>query len=344
MKPSEVPIVEVAIKSELESLPVFSIGNDLGWFVEWRQYSDEDTETPIFDCDVRLSPPQFIVRSRFGWYIVPDPLHNISRKLIAPTVSILIIALFIHAIEPGLVEWGVLSQSIAGSFSIGPLEYPKLLFIAFPIFLLPLVFRTIANFRDLSKQKKYISSPIAHPQFEIETTRKEVNVTIQKLPVDILLSRARVQVGITVPERDFVLEALGRDKAGQPAPGMSTPLPEKRIATIDEDGTGVGEVTPMQSSNSRAMVLEPMRLMDSGKWTLSNSDSNDFSLTLSVPSWPGTIYTSLIAVHWELYIEFVRGDGTQLNWVQPISMPQSHSPISIDTAPVRSGRAELSNY
>ena len=120
-------------------------------------------------CYYFMKTPNFIKRSREGWYIDPDPLHNISRRLIAPTVVLLILSLFVHAIEPGLVEWGILSQSIAGSFRVGPLEYPKLLMFAFPVFLLPLFFRMIANLRDLSRLKSLMNLDYQRPEISIQT-------------------------------------------------------------------------------------------------------------------------------------------------------------------------------
>ena len=78
--------------------------------------------------------------------------------------------------------------------------------------------------------------------------------------------RARIQVGVAVPERDTVLDILGRREDSQPSPGMSTRLPEKRFATVDDEGIGVGEATPMQLSTKRSVILEPFRIMASGDW------------------------------------------------------------------------------
>ena len=97
-----------------------------------------EAELLELECDITDSPPRFLTDTRVGWFIRPDRLHNISRKLIIPTVSLLILSLFVHAIEPGLVEQGIIGETIAGSISIGPLDYPRLLFYTFPLFILPL--------------------------------------------------------------------------------------------------------------------------------------------------------------------------------------------------------------
>jgi hypothetical protein len=60
--------------------------------------------------------------------------------------------------------------------------------------------------------------------------------------------------------------------------------------------------------------------------------------------WPGSVYTSLVAIHWEVNLEFVQTDGKRISWVSPIIIPQSNVPTDIPVAPVISGRAELSNF
>ena len=58
-------------------------------------------------------------------------------------------------------------------------------------------------------------------------------------------------------------------------------------------------------------------------------------LDLNIPkNWPGTIYSSLIAVHWEILIEFKDSLGREVKWVSPFVMPQSQEPTSLNIAPV----------
>ncbi len=342
MVPNRVPISEAIVDSGDLEISEFTIGNDSGWFVEWRKKSEDD-KYQIIESDVSTLVPKFISRSRLGWYINPDPLHNISRRLILPTVSLLIVSLFIHSIEPWLLNEGIIGKSIAGSISFGPLDYPKLLFYTFPLFLLPLVFRTIANFRDMSRQAKInqlsIEDPIEFLQVERASISLEISDTIEFKPL-----RARVQVGIAVPERSAIIHTLGRIEGGQPSPGLSTKLPDKRIASDDEVGIGVGESTPMQLSTRRSVILEPMRILESGSWKSGIYNRGRIDLNLPELQWPGTVYSSLIAVHWEIVIEFLDSDDSIIKWVSPLIMPQSNEKVSVTKTPTRSGRSELSNF
>ena len=373
MDPSQVPALEVVVESNHRSIPKFKIGANDDWFIEWKEFSDDYSHLPVIECQINERPPKFIDRTRRGWYVIPDPLHSVSRKLIAPTVIILIISLFIHAIEPGLVALGIISKSFAGSFKFGPLYYPKLLFISFPIFLLPLVFRMIANMRDLKIQRTLLSTPLADLQISAEVSMNEVTITtLSNMPNVVDICRARVQVGIAVPERDTLVRALQRKDGGQPAPGMSTKLPDKRINTGDEIGTGVGEATPMQVANSRVMMLEPLRASESGEWSDfsqeffqvpiqgENGQVSGWPLELPKNQWPGSIYSPLIAVHCELVFECKAwpdkgaqevgaiksrdGLGTDIMWVQPITMVNDGKQIVSESLPVRSGRIEVSDY
>ena len=50
-----------------------------------------------------------------------------------------------------------------------------------------------------------------------------------------------------MPERRMILESQGKKEGEQTIPGMSTALPERRITTGEELGTGVGESTAYDS-------------------------------------------------------------------------------------------------
>ncbi len=362
MEPSQVPAMEVVIESDYLPTPKFMIGAEDDWFIEWKAFSEEFSHLPVIECQIRDRPPDFIERTRRGWYIIPDPLHAVSRRLIPPTVILLMIALFIHAIEPGLVAQGIISRYFAGSFKFGPLYYPKLLFVAFPVFLLPLLYRMIANLRDLRRQKFLLTRAPEDLLIGTMVSRNRVIITsLPDMPGEAAIRRARIQVGVAVPERGMLIHALGRNEGGQPAPGMSTKLPEKRVNTGDEIGTGVGEATPMQLANSRVATLEPLRASEYGEWSECPEylDGQPLEWTLQLPKgqWPGSIYSPLIAVHWELIIEcksILENDSAgavadkkdvrdaDVMWVQPITMDGSANKIVSDYLPVRSGRVEIS--
>ena len=119
---------------------------------------------------------------------------------------------------------------------------------------------------------------------------------------------------------------------------MSTELPERRISTADEHGTGVGESVPMPVSRGRLLLLEPMRVQDFGPWI----EVDNEKVILEGPSkpWPGTIYSAMIAIHWEIVIEAFKKDGTRMKWVNPIKVEAPNSRVFIDELPDRSGRTE----
>ena len=122
--------------------------------------------------------------------IEPDPLHAVARKYIAPTVILLIFSLFLHAIAPALEGVPLLSWLTQGSYKIGPLDYPKLLFITFPIFVLPIIIRIYANSRDIHRQNIYINSPLGDPELELSIGDGWVEIAQMNLPCLLYTSDA----------------------------------------------------------------------------------------------------------------------------------------------------------
>ena len=105
------------------------------------------------------------------------------------------------------------------------------------------------------------------------------------LPDNVHLIGSRIQAGIAIPERNTMLQSSNRIHN---PPGMSTPLPEKRL-------TGVRNMEPVLRIDSlavdytRILLLEPMRVRARGEY---NSDTN-LPITLNGPKerWPGSIYS-----------------------------------------------------
>ena len=131
-----------------------------------------------------------------------------------------------------------------------------------------------------------------------------------------------------------------RDEGGQPSPGMSTKLPESRITSGEELGTGVGEATPMPVAHPRVLLLEPMRVHDPGEWVEMGHEGKEIFFKGPANKWPGSIYSALIAVHWEVVIDAIRDDGTRMKWVSHVIVPERHGLGHIAKLPVRSGRIE----
>ena len=339
VNPQGIPIVEVIVESEQEAPPAFSIGQDDNWKVEWRSTKADD-DFPTLECEISRFPYDFITKSRSGWYIEPDPLQSLARKAIRPAVLIIILSLLIHSLEPSLVASGLLSESFAGSYRIGPLDYPKLLFFSFPLFAVPIILRIVAYLRDIRRQNRYISKPLEDIVTSTEIKSNNLELWLKQSPVDVMLQRARIQVGMIVPEREKVLEALEREEGRQSSPGMSTSLPDRRITSGEELGTGVGEAIPLAVAHQRLLLLEPLRVMASGEWIGLAGETGRLNLPGPSDIWPGSIYSALIAIHWELVIEAVRDDGTRMKWVKPILIPERGGLVPIPTMPVRSGRTE----
>ena len=336
--PREIPLVEVILESETPPPPQFRIGNDNSWVLEWREERISEDSFPVIKKEVTSKILPFLSRTRDGWYIEPDPMHGYARKTIVPGVIVLIFALLIHALEPAIINLELVPDFIFSPVGIGPLDYPLMILISFPVFIIPIIIRVVANIMDIRRQNDYISNPLDDPEVEIIYDSKG-GIAIEKfsLTEGTTAKRARIQVGIAVPERETILEAIGREKHGQPAPGMSTELPERRISTADEHGTGVGESVPMSVGRGRLLLLEPMRVQDSGSWA--PMDNLPVALDRPMKKWPGTIYSAMIAVHWELVIEATRHNGTRMKWVMPLTMDSEDAP-GFEELPVRSGRSE----
>lgn len=338
-EPDKIPLVEVMLESENMPPPEFKLGSENSWMVEWKKEEDGSEQLPIIRTEVTKDVLPFLMRTRNGWYIEPDPIHSLARRMIFPSVVILSISLILHALEPALIDLlGGFAEIIYSPIRIGPLDYPLLILVSFPIFILPIVARIVANLRDINRQEEYISRPLGSPQMAIgKMSPDSIEILEFMTPNRFTAERCRIQVGVAVPERRAILEATNREEGGQPAPGMSTALPERRISTADEHGTGVGESLPMTVSRGRILLLEPMRVQDSGPW--SSVDSDRMVLKGPDNTWPGSIYSAMIAVHWELVIEGVTDSGLRMKWVRPIIVENSES-VYLDDLPVRSGRIE----
>ena len=349
MIPNEIPVIEVILESENKPPPAFKIGDEEEWFVEWRKVNEGDKKLKLIQGQVSQETFPFLMRTRNGWYIDPDPMHYKARKMIVPAVVILISTLFMRAVTPALSGINIISpllDTLNYSIRIGELDYPLFLFVAFPIFISPMIFRMIANMRDIKRQNNLIKNPIDSPDIEIDRGENQIEISINKTPKNLEIIRGRLQVGIAVPERKMILESQGKKEGDQTIPGMSTALPARRIASGEELGTGVGESIPMNVADRRVMMLEPMRVLEPGKWVELSDREDEEKINLQGPDelWPGSIYSGLIAVHWELIIDFLKNDGTRMKWVRPIIMDDYHHKIEIKHLPVRSGRLELSNY
>ena len=77
-----------------------------------------------------------------------------------------------------------------------------------------------------------------------------------------------------------------------------------------------------------AIYFDPLRVRALGPYVPSDAE---YPIRLEGPeeSWPGTIYSSLIAFHWEIHVH-AEWNGTSVRWVKPVIMPQTDEPVIID--------------
>ena len=142
--PVEIPLVEVLLESENPPPQNLRIGNDSSWIIEWREETEGDISLPRINTEVTKETLPFLMRTRNGWYIEPDPLHARARKMIFPGVVVLVAALMLHALEPALISLAIIPDFIFTPVSIGPLDYPLMILIAFPVFIIPILIRAVS--------------------------------------------------------------------------------------------------------------------------------------------------------------------------------------------------------
>ena len=148
------------------------------------------------------------------------------------------------------------------------------------------------------------------------------------------------RVGVLPPSREALMQSLGRKENTQPAPGLTTELPHHWSVDLD-DGTGGGEDSPMQTSEVKGgLFLKPMRIMQQSEIV----DVLDGETTIPAPkgNWPGTIFSPLIRIHWEMIVIIERDNMPELLWVQPLKVKHP-ALFCVTEAVVNSGRTETNH-
>ena len=335
-----------ATKSLQRLPPAFRLGDEDGWLMERRYLIDGE---PI-SCD-RDEPHleegpfvRLVKRQRRGWYLIPNPIHNILRQFINGVVIILLASLFYLFISPALE---LLNIPVYGLDTVrwGLLDYPALAVFVVPLLFAPLFIRVIANLTELRRQNMFLKRNLQTPQIEFsQPSKADENLVLSvEFPewdeswnhVDAIL-----RVGVLPPGRESLLRTLERDPHRQPPPGLSTELPHHWEVGLD-DGTAGGEDAPMELKEVKGgLFLRPMRLMVQGepqRWVKGQQ------LTLSPPSptWPGSVNTELLRVHWEFILRIDRQRGGALLWVQPLKVAHSTTFSELGELPLHDGRSEL---
>lgn len=330
-----------------QQTPSFRLGSEKGWLIEQRYvYQDEvfdDSNIPRKSSILETGKiPRIVKLHRQGWYLTPNPVHRAVRKFMSFSVMVLLLSLGYLFIEPILSSMGF-SGIGTGTVRIGLLDYPALGIIVVPLLLAPLLLRVGANFLDMISQRRFLQSSPMDPVI----TWDETPTAGQPLVVTVEFPEQREgwknievmwRVGVLPPAREEVFEALGRSMDAQPPPGLTTVLPHHWEVGQD-DGTGGGEEAPMEHREVRGgLFLRPMRVMEFGGRMAWKSEP----LRLETPpnTWPGTVSTPLIRVHWELIIRIERPRGGSLMFVQPLAVAHSIQPVRIEALPTNDGRSE----
>jgi len=334
----KIPIVEHDFNVEGPVIPPFRLGKEDSWFVE-RVISDD------FEVDTKYhgEVPKIIEKQRTGWYLLPHPIHAKARKMINIAVIILLFCLFYLFSTPIQSSMGIPTFG-TGKIRLGLLDYPVLAVVVVPLMLIPIALRVTANLGDLRRQKHFLLNSPERPQIAIEEISTGSNlvgkVSINEKRDDWIGMKLSWRVGILPPARHKVFAALRRDPAGQPPPGLTTPLPHHWEEGLD-DGTGMGEDAPMERHDAPGGVfLRPMRIMSASKYFDIGLEGGRFDLEKPDGDWPGTVYGGLVRVHWELIVNIERKQGGPLLWVEPLTVLHSDESVVNENFSIYDGRTE----
>ena len=327
---------------KIDSDSNLSLGDENGWFIH-RSLCDKKPVNAIEvlpisgDYDTKT-----LLSSREGWALSPHPLHSFARKWIPYGVFILILAIFLHVLEPVLLRWGVMSEAWAGSIHLGLLDYPILFVMASPFIIIPLFIRVVANVEDVRRQHRFMNNPPSSPNIEIQSSDASGPIRFSFSMPQRLQGRevsGYVRVGLLPPHRDALMAALVVGDMGRPPVGLSTPLPKGWMPVAD-DGSGIGETTPMVVGKGPARLFqEPMRIQESCEAQVIKSGG---VIKLDTPQgpWPGSEYGPFVNINWELILEFTGLNNRPLYWIERLAVKSSTDFPTIDTLVAHTGRLE----
>jgi hypothetical protein len=336
-----------AAKESLEHRPpAFRLGDEDGWLMERRYLLDGEPLTHEMNGHHQEEEPyvRLVKRQRRGWYLIPNPIHNILRQFINGVVIVLLVSLFYLFISPVLE---LLSIPVYGLDTVrwGLLDYPALAVFVVPLIFAPLLIRVLANLSELRRQNLFLKRDLKTPKIDfLQPSKADENLVLNvEFPewdaswnhVDAIL-----RVGVLPPGRESLLRTLDIDSTRQPPPGLSTELPHHWEEGLD-DGTAGGEDAPMELKEVKGgLFLRPMRVMVQGepqRW----KEGEPLTLQPPTPTWPGSVNTDLLRVHWECIFRIDRQRGGALLWVQPLKVAHSTAFSELSDLPLHDGRSEL---
>ena len=336
-----------AAKHALETEgPEFSLGSEDHWILERSYiYGEEPITKKITEATLEDKPyVRLIKRQRQGWYLIPNPIHNILRSFINGVVIVLLICLFYLFISPVLL---FLNLPVYGLETVrwGLLDYPALAVFVVPLIFAPLLLRVGANLVELRRQNLFLKRNLTPPRIQfgkasVAAETLEFMVSFPEWDESWNHVDAILRVGVLPPSREVLLETLDRVPNRQPPPGLSTELPHHWEVGLD-DGTAGGEDAPMELKEVKGgLYLRPMRIMVQGepqRW----EEGQPLRLQPPTPVWPGSVNTDLLRIHWECILRIDRKQGGALLWVQPLKVAHSTQDVALTVLPLHDGRSEL---
>ena len=340
---------QFATKEEARSTlskPVFRLGSSDGWLIERSFIFDEqELTTPIEDAVLEEEGFVRVVnRQRRGWYLIPNPIHNILRQFINGVVVVLLVCLFYLFISPVLLFFKLPVYGLE-TVRWGLLDYPALAVVVVPLIFAPLLIRVGANLGELRRQNQFLKRNLSPPVIEFSNDSRadealEFVVTFPEWDEEWNHVDAILRVGVLPPSREVLFETLERVPNRQPPPGLSTELPHHWEVGLD-DGTAGGEDAPMELKEVKGgLYLRPMRIMVQGKPQRWNKDE-PVRLEPPQPTWPGSVNSDLLRIHWECILRIDRKRGGALLWVQPLKVAHSPQTVNLASPPLHDGRSEL---
>ena len=346
-------IAENIDASEVESYlikrnPPFTVGSEDSWLVEKRYLFDNEVVDTEKGYDTNISQPitsdSIIDKQRTGWYLTPNPVHAAIRKFLNFAVIVLLVALAYLFLEPILDMIG-LGGFGTGRVRFGLLDYPLLAVFVMPLLFTPILLRVMANLSDLVNQRRFLMNSPTSPKITTDSnscSNEDLRVKVEFETIDESWGDINVlwRVGILPPSRESLMKSFGRKTNQQPPPGLTTELPHHWEVNLD-DGTGGGEESPMESNDVKGgLFIRPMRIMKQSETV--KYEGEDLVLKPPHGMWPGTIFSPLIRVHWELVIVIERKVGRSLMWVEPLNILHQNKSSTV-AANVNSGRTETNH-
>ena len=168
-------------KKSLENRPpAFRLGDEEGWLMERRYLLDGEPLTHEMNGHHQEEDPyvRLVKRQRRGWYLIPNPIHNILRQFINGVVIVLLASLFYLFISPVLE---LLSIPVYGLDTVrwGLLDYPALAVFVVPLIFAPLVIRVLANLSELRRQNLFLKRNPKTPKIDfLQPSKADENLVL----------------------------------------------------------------------------------------------------------------------------------------------------------------------